>query len=76
MKECCPSELRADLRGPVSRWGRQSEHQRVRWIFRVTIFRLQGVMDDGAVNVLRGKECCQIADHELGEPSVACYLEP
>ena len=71
MKDRCPSEVRTDLCGPVGRWERQSEHQRVRWIFRVIIFRLQGVMDDGAVNILRGKERRQIADHKLGEPSVS-----
>ena len=71
MKDRCPSEVRTDLCGPVGRWERQSEHQRVRWIFRVIIFRLQGGMDDGAVNILRGKERRQIADHELGEPSVS-----
>ena len=75
MKERCPSEVRTDLRGPVGRWMRQSEHQRVRWIFRVIAFRLQGGTDDGAVNILRGKKRRQIADHELGEPSVSRNLQ-
>ena len=71
MKERCSSEVRADFRGPVGRWMRQSEHQRVRWIFRVIVYRLQGGTNDGAVNILRGKERRQIADHELGKPSVS-----
>ena len=75
MKERCPSEVRTDLRGPVGRWMRQPEHQRVRRIFRIVPFRLLGVMDDSAVNILRGKERRQIADHELGEPSVSRDLQ-
>ena len=71
MKERCPGKVRTDLRSPVGRWARQSEHQCVRWVFRVVIFRLQGGVDDGAINVLRSKECRQLANHELGEPSVS-----